>query len=202
MMVQTDAMGSTRGNVDVGAWIFRVLVVAGAAFMVYSWFQPWWSADVAVVKGEFDMVLRPWGIEAVAQVRANADTAQFEMPGFFAPFMWFYLGVCMLALAASLFLTRRISIGPINLPVAVLLIAFVGLSYMSVLGIAYGLGTLRSEWAGANFIGKSTILHSGTGNKVKMVSDIMIGYWLALGAGGVLTFLALVRGLFIRKPKA
>jgi hypothetical protein len=35
-----------------------------------------------------------------------------------------------------------------------------------------------------------------------MVSDIMIGYWLALGAGGVLTFLALVRGLFVRKPKA
>lgn len=198
----TDTMSSTRGGVGAMAWIFRVLLVAAAAFMVYSWFQPWWSADVAVVKGEFDMVLRPWGIEAVAQVRANADTAQFEMPAFFAPFMWVYLSLCMLALAASLFLNRRISIGPINVPVAVLLIGLVGLSYMSVLGIAYGLGTLRSEWAGANFIGKSTIVHAGTGNKVKMVSDIMIGYWLALGAGGVLTLLALVRGLFIRKPKA
>jgi hypothetical protein len=197
----TDTISSTRNGVGVMAWIFRALLVAGAAFMVYTWFQPWWSADVAVIKGPNDMVLHPWGVEAVAQVRSNTDTAQFDMPGFFAPLMWVYLGACMLALAASLFINRRIKLGPINLPIAMILIALVGLSYMSALGIAYGIGTLRSGWAGANFIGKSSILQAETGTKIKMVSQLELGFWLSLGAGGFLTLLALVRGLFVRTPK-
>lgn len=205
MMAQTDTAagmaGSTRSGTGVGVWIFRALLVAGAAFMVYTWFQPWWSADIAVIKGENDMVLHPWGVEAVSQVRNNTDTAQFDMPVFFAPLMWVYLGVCMLLLAASLVITRRIKIGPISLPIAVILIAFVGLSYMAALGIAYGIGTLRSGWAGANFIGKSSILQAETGTKIKMVSDLQLGFWLSIGAGGFLTFLALIRGLFVRKPK-
>ena len=183
-------------------WIFRLLVVAGAAFMLYTWFQPWWTADVAVIKGENDMVLHPWGVEVVKQVRMNTDVSQYEMPAFFAPFMWAYLGVCMLALAASLFVKRRIQIGKFSVPVAVLLIAFVGLSYMAALGIAYGVGVLRSGWAGANFIGKSTIIEPQSDAKIKMVSDLEIGYWLAIPSGGVLTFLQLVRGLFVRTPKA
>ncbi len=132
----------------------------------------------------------------------NTDVSQYEMPGFFAPFMWAYLGVCMLALAASLFVKRSVSIGPIKLPLAVILIAFVGLSYMSALGIAYGVGVLRSGWAGANFIGKSTIIEPQSDAKIKMVSDLEIGFWLAIASGGVLTFLALVRGLFVSTPKA
>lgn len=197
----TDTMSSTRSGVGVMTWIFRALLVAGAAFMVYTWFQPWWSADIAVIKGPNDMVLHPWGVEAVSQVRNNTDTSQFDMPGFFAPFMWVYLGVCMLALAAALFINRRFKLGPINLPIAMLLIAFVGLSYMSALGIAYGIGTLRSGWAGANFIGKSSILQAETGTKIKMVSQLELGFWLSLGAGGFLTLLALVRPLFVRTPK-
>ncbi len=65
MMVQTEMASSTRGGAGVGVWIFRLLLVAGAAFMVYTWFEPWWSADVAVIKGENDMVLHPWGVEVV-----------------------------------------------------------------------------------------------------------------------------------------
>jgi hypothetical protein len=34
-----------------------------------------------------------------------------------------------------------------------------------------------------------------------MVSDLKLGYWLALGAGGALTVLALVRGLLVRTAK-
>jgi hypothetical protein len=41
-----------------------------------------------------------------------------------------------------------------------------------------------------------------TGNKVKMVSDLKDGYWLALSVGPVLICLALLRGLIVGKPKA
>lgn len=198
-MQSVDA-GATQGG--AGVWIFRVLLVAGAAFMVYSWFAPWWSADVGGLPGKDHLVMRPWGVEVVAQVRANADPSLYSMPWFFEPFMWAYLAVCMLALAASLVVTRTFSIGRIKLPLAVVLIALVGLSYMAAAGIAYGVGELKAGWAGSNFIGKSTVKNAMTGNSVKMVSDLQLGYWLALGAGGVLFVLSLIRGLFVRTPKA
>jgi hypothetical protein len=67
--------------------VYRILLVAGAAFMLYSWFAPWWSATVAVIPGEDHLVLRPWGVEVVPEVRANADAALYSMPWFFAPFI-------------------------------------------------------------------------------------------------------------------
>ena len=198
-MMQTDVVGTPRGG--AGVWIFRVLLVAGAAFMVYSWFAPWWSATLGGLPGKDHLVMRPWGVQVVAQVKASGDDSLYSMPWFFAPFMWTYLTVCMLALAASLFVDRTISLGRIRLSLAVVLIGLVGLSYMAAVGIAYGVGELKAGWAGTNFIGKSSVKNAMTGAQIKMVSDLQIGYWLALGAGAVLFVLALLRGLFVGKSK-
>jgi len=198
-MAQSDTQKARLGG--AGAWLFRVLVVAAAGFMVYSWFTPWWGADIAVLPGEDHLLMRPWGIEVAGQVRANADESLWSMPWFFEPFMWTYLAVCMLALAASLFVQRRISLGRFSVSLAAVLIGFVGLSYLIAVGLAYGIGELRADAAGSNFIGRSTVTHAMTGNKVRMVSDLKDGYWLALGAGPLLIVLALLRGLFVRKPK-
>ena len=193
-------VGTNRAS--AGVWIFRVLVVAAAAYMVYTWFAPWWGAKVAVLPGEDHLVLHPWGVEAVAQIRANADESLYSMPWFFAPFMWTYLTVCMLALAASLFVDRTVSIGRIKLPLATILIGLVGVSYFACVSLAYAVGELRAGWAGSNFIGKSMIHNSTIDAKIKMTSALKIGYWLALYSGPALIFLALIRGLFVRKPKA
>ena len=193
-------VGTNRTS--AGVWIFRVLVVAAAAYMVYTWFAPWWGAKVAVLPGEDHLVLHPWGVEAVAQIRANADESLYSMPWFFAPFMWTYLTVCMLALAASLFVDRTVSIGRIKLPLATVLIGLVGVSYFACVSLAYAVGELRAGWAGSNFIGKSMIHNSTIDAKIKMTSALKIGYWLALYSGPALIFLALIRGLLVRKPKA
>jgi len=198
-MAQTAATVADRGT--TGAWIFRVLIIAGAAFMLYSWFAPWWSAKVSGIPGDNHLVLHPWGVDAVAQVRANADESLYSMPWFFTPFMWAYLAVCMLGLAASMFIDRRISLGRINLPLAAVIIGFVGFSYMAAAGIAYGIGELKASWAGSNFVGKSTIKNAMTGTKIKMESELLIGYWFAVASGGVLFLLALIRFVFVRTPK-
>lgn len=169
--------------------------------MVYSWFAPWWSATVAALPGKDHLVMRPWGVEVVAQVKASGDASLYSMPWFFTPFMWTYLTVCMLALAASLFVARTISLGRISLPLAAVLIGLVGVSYMAAIGIAYGVGELKAGWAGAKFIGTSSVKNAMSGAKVKMVSDLQIGYWLALGAGALLFVLALLRGLFVGKSR-
>ena len=193
-------VGTNRAS--AGVWIFRVLVVAAAAYMVYTWFAPWWGAKVAVLPGEDHLVLHPWGVEAVAQIRANVDESLYSMPWFFAPFMWTYLTVCMLALAASLFVDRTVSIGRIKLPLATVLIGLVGVSYFACVSLAYAVGELRAGWAGSNFIGKSMIHNSTIDAKIKMTSALKIGYWLALYSGPSLIVLSLIRGLFVRKPKA
>jgi len=193
-------VGTNRTS--AGVWIFRVLVVAAAAYMVYTWFAPWWGAKVAVLPGNDHLVLHPWGIEAVAQIRANADESLYSMPWFFAPFMWTYLTVCMLALAASLFVDRTVSIGRIKLPLAAIMIGVVGLSYLVCVSLAFAIGELRAGWAGSNFIGKSMIHNTTIDADIKMTSALKIGYWLALYSGPALMFLALIRGLFVRKPKA
>ena len=200
--MQTDALGTMRGG--AGVWIFRVLLVAAAAFMLYTWLTPWWGATVAVLKGQDHLLLRPWGVQVVPEVRANIDETLFSMPfpSLFAGFMWAYLVVCMAAIAASLFVDRQVSIGRIQLPLAVVMIGLVGLSYLLAVGLAVGIGELKAGWAGANFIGKSLVKEPQSGAKIKMVSDLKIGYWLALGAGGALTALALLRGLFVRKLQA
>ncbi|WP_238368518.1 hypothetical protein [Mesobacterium pallidum] len=170
--------------------------------MLYSWFTPWWGADIAVLPGKDDLVMRPWGIEVKGQVRANANPSMWAMPWYFTYFMWGYLAVCMLMLAASLFVTRRISIGRFSIPVATLLILFVGLSYMFAMAMAYGIGTLRAEAAGSVFVGESTVKHQMSGQKIKMVSELRDGFWFSVYAGAVLTVLGLVRFLFVRSPKA
>lgn len=204
-MTQTDMIGTSRGTSRGGAgvWIFRILLIAGAAFMVYSWFAPWWSAKVAVIPGDNHLVLHPWGVEAVAQVRANTDISAFSMPypQLFAGFMWTYLAICVLALVASLFVQKQFSVGRFKVPAAVVMIGLVGLSYMVAVGLAYGIGELKAGWAGANFIGKSMVKEPQSGAKIKMTSDLQLGYWLALGAGAVLFVLALLRGLFVGRSK-
>jgi hypothetical protein len=206
-MAQTDtaSMASmTRSSAGAGVWIYRVLLIAGAAFMLYSWFQPWWSTDIAVVKGEKDMILHPWGVEAAAQVRANMDESLFQMPfpQVFAGFMWVYLAVSMLGIAASLFWTKTWSVGRITVSWALTITLLIGLSYMMAVGLAYGIGTLKAAASGINFIGKATWQEPVSHAKLKMVSQLELGYWLSLGAGGFLTLVALARPVFIRKPKA
>ena len=207
-MTQTDAAGTTRAGIgdwfraSVWVWLFRILLVAAAAFMAYSWFQPWWSADIAVIKGTDDLVLHPWGVEVARQVRSSADPDLYSMPAFFAPFTWTYFGVAMLALASSLFVKMKISLGPIKLSLATVLIGLVALSYLITVGLAYGIGEYRAASIDTNFIGKSEFVDPTTARKMKMVSDLREGYWFALYAGAALFVLALIRGLFYRGSKA
>lgn len=196
-MAQSEAHGVARSGVAV--WLYRGLVVAAAAAMAYTWYQPWWIADVAVIKGTDDLVLHPWGVEVVRQVRVQADPSLYEMPAFFAPFTWVYFSAAMLALAASLFLNMRLRLGPIKMQLATALILIVGLSYIITVALAYGIGTLRAEAMEISFIGASEFVDPMSHRKMKMVSDLQVGYWYALYSGIALFALGLVRWLFNRK---
>jgi hypothetical protein len=169
---------------------------------VYTWFQPWWIADIAVIQGTDDLVLHPWGIDAVGQVRMGADPALYEMPGFFGPFIWTYFGLAMLALFASLFLNLSLPIGRFRLPLAAVLIVLVGLSYLTAVGLAYWIGDMRASGMDMNFIGRSQYTDPTSHRKVRMESGLMDGYWYAMYSGFALVGLGLFRFIFMWKRKA
>lgn len=196
-MTQTEPAFNLGGG--AGTWIFRVLLVAATAFMVYSWFQPWWIADVAVIQGTDDLVLHPWGIDAVGQVRMGADPALYQMPAFFAPFVWIYFGLAMVAILISLFANISLSLGRIRLPLAAVLIILVGLSYLVAVGLAYWIGDMRATGMDMKFIGRSEFTDPTSHRKVRMESDLQDGYWYALYAGIALVVLGLIRFLFVRQ---
>lgn len=198
-MTQADAVATGGG---AKAWIFRGLVVAGGALMVYSWYTPWWSAKFSAIPGSNHMILRPWGIEAVGRVRQFSDNALYDMPAFFAPMVWVYFAVCMLALALSLFISRQISLGRMKVSVASLLIGFVGLSYLATAAIAYGVGVMRADAAKTNFLGKSKVTNPNYNGEITMTSQLEAGYWLVIAAGVVLVVLALIRSRFVAKTGA
>ncbi|GKY88289.1 hypothetical protein [Sinisalibacter aestuarii] len=199
-MTQAETQQVARSGTLV--WIFRILVIAAGAYMAYSWFQPWWIADMAVIKGDNDIVLHPWGVEVVRQVRVQADPALYEMPGFFAPFTWVYFSLAMLALVVSLFWKKTISLGRFKVSYATIMILLVGLSYLITVGLAYGIGNIRAEATGINFIGKSEYTDPMSHRKMKLVADLQIGYWHAVYAAAALFVLGLLRGLFNRTQKA
>lgn len=181
-----------------GAWIYRALIVAGAAFMLYSWYLPWWTAKFSPITGSNHMVLHPWGVDVNRQVRRFSDNSLYDMPAFFSPLVWTYLGACMLLLLISLFVSRQISLGRLRISVASILIALVGLSYVGTAVIAYVVGTIKAAAAGTSFIGRTTMSDPNYTDDFYMTSQLESGYWIAVAAGVVLIVVALIRRVFVR----
>jgi len=179
----------------VRSWLFRILVIIAAGFMVYSWLQPWWRCEISRINGW--IVIHPWGLEHNMQAFSEYMKGA-EMPGFFAPLMWIYLGLCILALLVALFIkNKNIKLlgKEFNLPNFI--ISLVGLSYIVVVIVAVIFAAIRTgDFYGTKLIGVTRINLGG-----EMVSDatanLQTGYWLACAAGPLLVLLALLRNKII-----
>ncbi len=185
-------------------WVFRVLVLGTAGFMVYTWLQPWWSAYIVELEVEavtiyaWQMLVEMNGYE---HWLAGYETA---MPAWFFPFMWVYLGICMAALLFSMFASsaKGISIGKrirISLPAA--LIAAVGVSYIVVVAAAVLTISMKAgDFYDAPLIGTIHVAMSDF-----EASDVDVGllpgFFLACAAGPLLIVLAALRNLIVGKPK-
>ncbi len=177
-------------------WVFRALVVIVAAVMLVSWFMPWWNADVESF-GNNMVQIRPWGL--VFNERLGGFTILLkgtEMPGWFAPLMWAYLVVCMIALLVGLwFHGVNVRIGRLGLKLSQLLIGGVGISYLAVGIIAAVYGSIRAEATmGVPLVGR-TFVNMGGEFASYVNSRFLIGYYLVFVAAILLIGLALIRNI-------
>ncbi len=182
-------------------WIFRVLVLASGGLLLYSWLMPWWSFRIYELWTDV-AVIRPWGIEIDAPRDYLYLIAGSDMPGWFGPVMWTYLGIVIAALLFSLSARNKgFKLWRIRFRLPSFIIGFVGFSYIVVVVLAVIIAAIRTgdyfdmPLIGDYFIKISESEYSDTS------ASLLLGYWLACGVGPLLLVLALLRSKIIGMPK-
>jgi hypothetical protein len=178
--------------------VFRGLVIIAAVLIVISWMGPWWTVDISGgVKLPNAVVVYPYGL--------TLDVAEFEgfvqgatMPDFFAPLMWTYFGLALLALIASLFVKdKKIKFMNITGSLPSWIIGVVGFSCIVVVVTAVIVISIRaSDYFDMKLLGTLQIYdHPIT----YATGTLQLHYWLACITGPLLIMLALLRNKIIGK---
>ena len=180
-------------------WLFRVLILAATGLMLLSWFMPWWSTWIMRLNNLVQ--IRPWGLEHDLGVLAEYISGS-EMPAFFAPAMWTYLGIGIAALLFSLWVKdRNVRLLRKNFNLPKFIIGLIGFSYIVVVVLAVIVAAIRTgDFFGLKLIG-STHIDMGEPLITDADSGLLSGYWLACGVGPLLIVLALLRNKIIGKTK-
>jgi len=182
-------------------WVFRILVLVGAGLMLYTWFQPWWQAHI-VALNVYGVTIFPYGMEVnLDGHEAWLKGADEVMPGWFTPFMWVYLGLCIIALLFSLFASseKRIGMGKLSLSLPQALISGVGLSYVIVvISAVITIAMNAPNFYDAPLVGSITVFISQEETST-VTTALQFGYWLACGVGLFLVILSLIRNRLLAR---
>ena len=171
----------------------RILVLAGAALLLVSWFLPWWTIDVDGFTNDA-VQTRPWGLvwsESWGDF-AGLVEGQATLPGFFVPFMWTFLALCMAAILVGLFVKdREIKLGKLNFRLSQLLIGGVGAAYIfaGVFAAIYASYRMGNAF-GCPLVGR---VHIDMGEPLIafVTTRLLLGYWLIYVSGGALLALGI-----------
>lgn len=175
-------------------WLFRSLILIAIGLLFVSWFLPWWKCTTPAMEGW--VRIRPWGLENNLGIFAvHIDGS--DMPGWFGPFMWAYLGLCTVLLLVSLFVKDKVfRFCKIRFSLPHTLLAGVGLSYIVVAILAVVIAAIRSgDYFNMSLIG-FTYVEEAYGN---VYGSLQLGYWLACATGPLLLLLSLFRNKIIGK---
>lgn len=180
-------MGNTR------VWLFRILVIAAAGFMAWTFLMPWWAANIQEIIGDQNVLIHPWGLEVhMGTFGIFAEPAQ--MPGWFAPLIFMYLGLAMAGLLIGAWVRgKHVRILGREYNMSKFLIGLVGVSYLVCLGVALVFAAIRT----GDFYYMPLQGHVKIDLGEPQISDVYTGlllhYYLAYGAAFLLVFLALFR---------
>lgn len=176
------------------AWLFRLLVVAAAGLMLYTWFQPWWTCDIEGF-GKDMIQIRPWGLalgETMGDFAILLKGA--EMPAWFPTMMWAYLGGCMLALLVGMFLLNKvIRLGSIRMTICQLLTALVGFSYIVAGIVAAVYASMRMSALGGVPLQGRVFIDMGDPIIAYVNTRLLPAYFLIFAAGLAFLVLAFVQ---------
>jgi hypothetical protein len=192
METMPDIMEAKVNNTRV--WLFRVLVAAAAGVMLVAWFMPWWTMDIEGF-GYDAAQIRPWGL--VTSERLGSFDIMLkgtELPGWFAPFMWAYLALCMIALLVGIFVPGKdFCLGKIRFSLSQLLVGGVGFSYIFAGIVAAVYAGMRMKNTFDVSLQGRTRIDFGDPFTTYVNTSLLLGYYLIYVAGLLLIVLALLR---------
>ena len=190
-------------------WIFRALVLIGAATFVYSFFQPWWIAHTSSPEsGIHDVIIHPYGLDPgglggyFSQLPAGADVS---VPGFLIIIIWVFFGAALAAMLLGIIFNKAtLPVLGKRLNISRWAVGLVGLMYIIVCVSAMLFAMPKIAALHIPFIGHEFV-YVGTFGMFKIeldvVSSIPFGYWLAIGTGVFLILIALLRNKIVGKSE-
>lgn len=174
-----------------------VLVVAG--LMVVSFIMPWWTCTIVGETAIFEnaVTIYPYGLRCDL-AGFTAYTSGADMPVWFAPLMWTYLGVCVVFLLLSLFVKEKMfNLGKFRLSLPQMIIGGIGITYIVVVVLAIIIAAIRTgDFYGTHLIGHSYFFVSEF-VQGDVYAGLQFGYWLACGVGPLCIALALLSNKII-----
>lgn len=183
-------------------WLFILLVLVGAGLMFAGWFLPWWTIDVEGFATDV-VQIRPWGLDICEQMGDFAILMKgAEMPAFFAPFMWTFLGLCVVAILVGLFIEADVKIGNRKIKWSQLLVGTVGVGFivMAIVAAIYASQRMGSAF-GAPLQGRAFI-DMGDPLIAYVDTRLLPGYYLLYAAGLTLLLTAIFREKIISQSES
>jgi hypothetical protein len=188
----------------IRGWIFRILVLIGTGLLLYTWFEPWWTAYI-VYLNVYAVSVFPYGMEInMGGYEYWLAGAENVMPSWFTPFMWCYLVLIIVLILLSLFPInkKKIGLGKFKLLLLQVLIGGVGLSFIAVVVAAYIVLSVNvSQFYDAPLQGTFLVSISEI-EQSNVVTTITPTYWLACGVGPLFIIFALLRNIIVGKSKS
>ena len=189
-------------------WIFRALVLIGAASFVYSFFQPWWIAETdSVAAGKHDVIIHPYGLDAGGLEGyfklLPGGGVEVAVPQLLLIVIWIFFGVaCAALLMAIIFNKASIPLFGKRLNISRWAAGLVGLVYIVVCIAAMLFAMPKVAALNIPFTGSAFVYIGDFGMwkiELDVNSYIPFGYWLAVGTGVYLLVIALLRNVIVGK---
>jgi hypothetical protein len=173
-------------------WLFRGLVIVAAGLMLLSWFMPWWSADSS---GDLELknavIIHPYGLEQNMGEFA-VYIAGSEMPAWFAPVAWTFLGICIAALLLAAWIENKdVRLIGRNVNLSKLLVGVVGFLYIFAAVLAVIVAAIRTADYGLTLQGHTDFERGPA--RIGVDASAQFGYILAYGVGLLCIALAFLR---------
>ena len=176
--------------------LFKFLTVLGIGGLFTGWFIPWWSCHVVGLEGY--VRIRPWGLEHDLGATAGFIMGS-DMPGYFAPVMWTFFALSIVALISTLFIKDKKfnMLGKIKISIPGAIIGLVGFSYICVAAIGLIVMAVRTgDFYETHLIG-STAVFDVFEEALNVEANLELGYYLIPSFGLFLIILALLRSKIV-----
>jgi hypothetical protein len=183
---------------NLRVWVFRFFVLCVIGVMVMAYILPWWVCNIAEIFIENQVVIHAYGLSNNLGSSFAGYFSGSEMPAFFTPLMWTFLGVTIILSLLSLFVKdKEIRIWKIHTSLSSFIMGFVGLAWIVVVLIGLIVMAVRTgDFYGIHLNG-TTFISLGHPKEGNAVASLQLGYYLACAVGPLCLILAILRNKII-----